>query len=192
MASSVIPPLPVAQPASRTPAATMLDVKNVFIVISFSRTISFAIKVSERILIRRSVRFNVRLACSTFQLRANPGCSFLRQYFAFSLEQGVQGISMGVSLFVPKRKCPFHDLIFQLHTFIRWQIRQVGNWFRGGLHAFLFPRLMNLMSLSRNLESTDRNERNLFIMFIAGHSGGVRIKHWFAIHQKPVLMMAMT
>ncbi len=51
---------------------------------------------------------------------------------------------------------------------------------------------MNLMSLKRNLESTYSNERNLFILFIAGNSRGVRINHWFAIHEKPVLMMAMT
>jgi hypothetical protein len=29
-------------------------------------------------------------------------------------------------------------------------------------------------------------------MFIAGNAGRVRIKYRFAIHQKPVLMMAMT
>jgi hypothetical protein len=29
-------------------------------------------------------------------------------------------------------------------------------------------------------------------MFITDNAGRVRIKHWFAIHQKPVLMMAMT
>lgn len=32
----------------------------------------------------------------------------------------------------------------------------------------------------------------MFIVFIAGNAGGVWIQHRFAIHQKPVLMMAMT
>lgn len=40
--------------------------------------------------------------------------------------------------------------------------------------------------------STHSNERNLFVMFITGNTGCMRIKHRFAIHQKPVLMMAMT
>jgi hypothetical protein len=48
------------------------------------------------------------------------------------------------------------------------------------------------MSLKQDLDSTHRNQRNFFTLFIAGNSGRVRIKHRFAIHQEPVLMMAMT
>jgi len=39
---------------------------------------------------------------------------------------------------------------------------------------------------------THGQERNLFAAFIADNTGGVRIKHWLAIYQKTVLMMAVT
>jgi len=39
---------------------------------------------------------------------------------------------------------------------------------------------------------THGHKRNLFAAFIADNSDGMRIKHWPAIHQKTVLMMAMT
>lgn len=41
-------------------------------------------------------------------------------------------------------------------------------------------------------ELTHSNERNLFIVFIAGNPCRVGIEHWLAVHQKPILMMAMT
>ena len=52
--------------------------------------------------------------------------------------------------------------------------------------------LLNRMGLKRYAGSTHCNERNLFIMFIAGNTGRVRIQHRFAVYQKTVLMVTMT
>src|SRR5579862_2341544 len=40
--------------------------------------------------------------------------------------------------------------------------------------------------------STHCQKRNLLVIFVAGNAGGVRIQHRPSVHQKPVLMMAVT
>jgi hypothetical protein len=62
----------------------------------------------------------------------------------------------GQILFYAKEQCPFPNLIFQLHPFIRWQVCQVGNCFRAGLHHFFASMIVQSDGLKAKRQLNSR------------------------------------